>query len=190
MPWEEPVDLDPGRGNLAGVVRASVAPVDAGHARGQIGAVKAPVHSFTCAGTHMLYALLTALHTGYAGQDRRERTQRQINLLVWRLTADVALIERFYKERAAENGVYWFESGRQGQDPRTRRGVPGLRRATWSRHAHAGAAGAAEGGDSHAQATARGYGGAKHEGCPGREPELFRQLVGDACHARHGLTLT
>ena len=21
-------------------------------------------------------------------------------------------------------------------------------------------------------------------------PELFRQLVGDACHARHGLTLT
>ena len=71
--WEEPVDLDP-------VVEASLElfeqaslPLMQAMREGRLETAKAPVHSFTCAGTHMLYALLTAVHSGYAGQDRRER---------------------------------------------------------------------------------------------------------------------
>src|SRR5262249_22625030 len=31
---------------------------------------KAPVHTFTCGGTHMVYGLLSAVHAGYTGRDR------------------------------------------------------------------------------------------------------------------------
>src|SRR6266540_5272774 len=39
-------------------------------------AAKATVHGFTCGGTHMLYALSTAVHSGYSGRDRAERVRR------------------------------------------------------------------------------------------------------------------
>ena len=153
-------------------------------------AAKAPVHSFTCAGTHMLYALLTALHTGYAGQDRRERTQRQVDLLVWRLTADLALIERFYKERAAENGAYWFEL-----DAKVKiLGHAEECLAFGVRHGVVTLTPAQQAQRKAATATLRRLLGDMEERnmreAHAVNPELFRQLVGDACHARHGLTLT
>jgi hypothetical protein len=188
--WEEPVDLDP-------VVEASLElfeqaslPLMQAMREGRPEAAKAPVHSFTCAGMHMLYALLTAQHTGYVGQDRRERTQRQVDLLVWRLTADLALIERFYKERAAENGAYWFEL-----DAKVKiLGHAEECLAFGVRHGVVTLTPAQQGQRKAATATLRRLLGDMEERnmkeAQAVNPELFRQLVGDACHARHGLTLT
>ena len=188
--WEEPVDLDP-------VVEASLElfeqaslPLMQAMREGRPETAKAPVHSFTCAGMHMLYALLTALHTGYAGQDRRERTQRQVDLLVWRLTADLGLIERFYKERAAENGAYWFEL-----DAKVKiLGHAEECLAFGVRHRVVTLTPAQQAQRKAATATLRRLLGDMEERnmkeAHAVNPELFRQLVGDACHARHGLTLT
>ena len=188
--WDEPVDLDPVVETSLELLEQASLPLMQAMREGKSESVKAPVHSFTCAGTHMLYALLTAMHTGYAGADRRERTQRQVNLLVWRLTADVALIDRFYKERAAENGAYWFEL-----DSKVKiLGHAEECLAFGVRHGVVTLTPAQQAQRKAATATLRRLLGDMEERnmkeAQAVNPELFRQLVGDACHARHGLTLT
>jgi len=152
-------------------------------------AAKAPVHSFTCGGTHMLYALLTAVHAGYAGRDRPERVQRQVDLLVWRMSADVALIERFYKERAGQNGAYWYAVDTKlkllGHAEEclafgVKRGVVTLTSAQQAQRRAAVSRVRRMLGDL----AGRDLGEARS-----LDRELFRQLIGDTCHARHGLTL-
>jgi len=149
----------------------------------------APVHGFTCGGTHMLYALLTAVHAGYTGKDRRARVQQQVDLLVWRLSADLDLIERFYGARAGNAGASWYTLDAKlkllghgaeclafatlhdvvgftpSQRERRQAAVATLRRML-------------------RDLEARDLGEAK-----ALDRELYRQLIGDACHARHGLTL-
>ena len=61
----------------------------------------APVHAFTCGGTHLLYGLLAATQAAYTGSDHRERLRRQMDLLVYRLWADVDLMGRFYQPKLA-----------------------------------------------------------------------------------------
>ena len=150
---------------------------------------KAPVQGFTCCGAHMLYALLTAVQAGYVGPDRLERVRQQTDLMVWRLRADLGLIDRFYKERTAQPGAYWYEVGAKvkllghGEECLAygvRRGVVKL------------SAGQQEQRQA-AVATLRRM----IEDIEGRnlaevrdiDRDLFRQLVGDICHARHGLIL-
>jgi len=107
--WEEPVDLDAVvEGALRLMEEASRPVVQAMH-EDRPEAAKAPVHGFTCGGTHMLYALLTAVHSGYSGRDRAERVRRLLDVMLWRLSADLGLIERFYKARATRPGVSWYE---------------------------------------------------------------------------------
>jgi hypothetical protein len=136
----------------------------------------------------MLYALLTAVQAGYVGRDRTERVRQQADLMVWRLHADPGLIDRFYKERTAQPGAYWFEidakvkllgHGAECLAYGVRRGVAKLTGGQQEeRHA--------------AMTTLRRM----IEDMEGRnlveardiDRELFRQLVGDTCHARHGLT--
>jgi hypothetical protein len=150
-------------------------------------AMRAPVHAFTCAGTHMLYALLTAVHSGYAGRDRAERVEALVHLMVWRLRADPRLIERFYAARARQRGASWYEVDamvkilghaeeclafatqrdlvrlRPDQEARRRAAVTSVRRMI------------ADLQEPDLEQVRR------------LNPELFRQLVGDICHARHGL---
>ncbi|MDE2321235.1 MAG: hypothetical protein KGL31_04870 [candidate division NC10 bacterium] len=56
---------------------------------------KFPIHRFTCGGTHSAYSLVAAARHGYAGAYRRT-LQEQLDLMVYRLWADVDLIDRFY----------------------------------------------------------------------------------------------
>jgi len=56
----------------------------------------------------LLCALLTAVQTGYGG-GTAERVRELVDLMAWRLHADVVLIESFYKLRAAELVVYGYE---------------------------------------------------------------------------------
>ena len=39
---------------------------------------------------HLLCALLTAVQTGYGGRDRAERVRELVDLMAWRLHADVS----------------------------------------------------------------------------------------------------
>ena len=148
---------------------------------------KAPVHGFTCGGTHMLYALLTAVQTGHAGRDRAQRVRELVDLMAWRLHADVGLIEAFYKPRAAEPGAYWYEvdaklkilgHGAECLAFAVQRGLVKLQPAQQTRHRAA----LATLRRMLAELERRDLSEARRV-----NPELFRQIVGDTCHARHGL---
>jgi hypothetical protein len=188
--WAEPVDLDAVVASALGLFEGASLPLLQAMRENRPETAKAPVHSFTCGGTHMLYALLTALHAGYVGRDRRERLRQQVDLLVWRLTADLGLIDRFYKERSAGIGAYWYELDAKvkllGHSEEclalaTRRGLVKLsagQQAAW-RAAEATLRRMLEDMETRSLSEARDI-----------DRDLFRQLVGDACHAHHGFTFT
>jgi hypothetical protein len=129
------------------------------------------------------------MKAGYDGQDRLDRTRRQVDLLLARLTTDVDLIERFYGERTAQAGRYWFELDAKlkllGHSEEclafgTRRGLVKLNPAQQAQRQQGVAAVRRM---IHEMET-KDMRGAREV-----NPELFRQLVGDTCHARHGLVL-
>lgn len=188
--WGESVDLDALVENALRLLEEASVPVAQAMREGRPETRQAPVHGFTCGGGHMIYALLAALHAGYGGKDRPRRMQRQIDLLVFRLSADLDLIERFYRARGNSSGDVWFELDAK------------LKLLGHSQECLAFAALHKVATLTPAQRTqwqaatatlrrllidveARGLEGAKAV-----DRELYRQLVGDTCHARHGLTLT
>lgn len=188
--WGEPVHLDAVVEVALRMLERASAPVAAAMRQGRPLTTQAPVHSFTCGGTHMIYALLTAVRFGYAGRDRLERVRQQVNLLAWRLSADLDLIDRFYRARAGEKGASWWELD-------TKLKLLG--------HAEECLAFAEEEGLitlTPAQQAARRTAVAtvrrlltelatrSLEEARALDLELFRQLVGDTCHARHGLAAT
>ncbi len=186
--WGEPVDLDAVVEIALEMLERASIPIAQAMRQGRPLTAQAPVHSFTCGGTHMIYSLLTAVRQGYTGRDRLARMREQVTLLVWRLSADLDLIDQFYRARAGENGASWWEldtklkllghaeeclalAEKQGlviltptQQAQRRAAVVTVRRLL-------------------AELEAQGL-----EGAQALNAELFRQLVGDTCHARHGLT--
>jgi hypothetical protein len=188
--WGEPVDLEIVFDRALRLMEEASMPLMQAMREGRRETVKAPVHGFTCGGAHMLYGLLTGVWAGYGGQDRAERVQRQLDLMLWRLSADQGLIERFYRERATQPGSYWYEldaklkllgHGEECIAFATHRGVAKLTAAQLQQRS--------------AAVTTLGRIIEDMEGRNLGEPlrldqYLFAQLVGDTCHARHGLTLT
>lgn len=70
---------------------------------------QAPIHAFTCGGTHLLYSLLAATQAGYTESDHLQRVRRQMDLLVYRLWADVDMMTRYYTTMAGKiPGVGWY----------------------------------------------------------------------------------
>lgn len=60
------------------------------------------IYKFTCGGTHLIYGLSTCLRFGYTRRALAERMKVQFDILVWRLESDWRLIERYYKQVAAD----------------------------------------------------------------------------------------
>jgi hypothetical protein len=188
--WGEPVDLDMVVESALRLLEQASLPVAEAMRAGRSETGQAPVHSFTCGGTHMVYGLLAAVHAGYAGKDRRERMRQQVDLLVWRLSADLNLIDRFYSPKASNPGALWYQLDAKlkllghgeeclafatlhevvpltsTQRERRQAAVTTLRRLLHDL-------------ESRDMAQVKAL-----------DRELYRQLVGDTCHARHGLTLT
>jgi hypothetical protein len=186
--WGEAVDLDSVVGESLRLLEQASLPLMEAMRDGKPTMV-APVHGFTCGGTHLLYALLTAMKAGYTGRDRLERTRRQVDLLVVRLTTDIQLIERFYGERTRRAGRHWFELGAKlkllGHAEEclafgTRHGVVTLNAAQQAQRRRAVTT-LRQILDEAEQRDIREVRAV--------DAELFRQLVGDTCHARHGLVL-
>lgn len=187
--WGESVDLDAlVEGALRLLEQASL-PVAEAMRDGKPETRQAPVHNFTCGGGHMIYALLTALQAGYAGKDRGRRMQQQMDLLVWRLSADLDLIERYYRARGSNTTDFWYEFDAKlkllghaqeclafAEAHRVVRLTPAQR--TQSQAATTTLRRLLIDLDARNLAEAQTL-----------DRELYRQLVGDTCHARHGLTL-
>jgi len=187
--WGEPVDLGLVVESALRLLEQASAPLVEAMRAGRPETAHAPVHGFTCGGTHMLYALLTAVHAGYTGKDRRERVQQQVDLLVWRLSADLDLIERFYGARAGNAGASWYAldaklkllgHGAECLAFATLHDVVGLTPFQRERRQAAVATLRRMLRDLETRDLAE----AKRV-----DRELYRQLIGDTCHARHGLTL-
>jgi hypothetical protein len=185
----EPVDLELVVEHALRLMEEASLPIAQAMRDGRPESTKAPVHSFTCGGAHMLYALLTAAQTGHAAGDRAERVRRQADLMVWRLRADLALIDRFYKERAAQAGAYWYETdakvkllghGEECLAFGVQRGVVKLTEGQQRQRRDAVAT---------LKRMIDEMEGRNLSDARDIDTELFRQLVGDTCHARRGLTL-
>jgi hypothetical protein len=187
----ESVDLDAIVETALGMPERASTPIGEAMREGRPLTAQTPVHHFTCGGTHMLYSLLTAVQQGHVGRDRTARVQRQVDLLVWRLGADVALMDPFCQQaHAGQPTVFWFKLDAKlkllGHAEEClafaeKRGVASLTVAQRAQR-RAGVAALAR---MLAELGARGLGEAQ-----ALDRELFRQLVGDTCHARHGLMLT
>jgi hypothetical protein len=187
--WGESVDFDAVVDDALRLMEQASAPLAQAMREDRPESTRAPVHGFTCGGAHMLYALLTAAQTGFAGKERHDRIRFQSDLMLWRMRADRALIERFYKERAAQPGAYWFEldakvkllgHGEECLAFAARRGVVKLSEPQQKQRREAVVALK----KMIADMEARNLADAREINV-----ELFRQLVGDTCHARRGLTL-
>jgi hypothetical protein len=187
--WGEPVALDLVVERALRLLEQASAPLAEAMRAGRPSTAEAPVHSFTCGGTHMVYALLTAVHAGYGGKDRRERVQQQVDLLVWRLGADLDLIDRFYEARAGKAGVSWYALEAKlkllghGLECLAFATLHDVARLTPSQRERWEAT-VATVRNMLGDLEARDLGEAK-----ALDRELYRQLIGDTCHARHGLTL-
>lgn len=60
------------------------------------------IHNFTCGGTHLIYGLATCIRFGFRQRRLPSRMKEQFDLLVWRLKADLHLIDRFYRQAAGK----------------------------------------------------------------------------------------
>jgi hypothetical protein len=187
--WGESTDLDALVESALRLLEQASLPVAEAMREGRPETQQAPVHNFTCGGGHMIYALLAALQAGYTGKDRSRRMQQQVDLLVWRLSADLDLIDRFYRARGNSATDFWYQFDAKlkllghAEECLAFAELHKLARFTSAQRTQRQAA----------TATlrrllldldARNLGEAK-----AFDRDLYRQLVGDTCHARHGLTL-
>lgn len=187
--WGEAVNLDTAVEAGLRLLEQASAPLVGPMREDRPLSAQAPVHSLTCGGTHLLYSLLASLRQGYTGADRLARVRQQADVLIWRLSTEPALIERFYGERArGVPGAGWFVldaklklfgHGEECLALGVKRGLLTLTREQKARR-------------DAATATL----GRLLEDLEGRDllearavdRDLYVQLIGDVCHARHGLT--
>jgi len=187
--WGETVDLDDVVERALRLLEEASQPLTRAMREGKGETAQAPVHGFTCGGTHMLYALLTAMHAGYTGTDRPARVQQQVDLLLWRTSAEIEFIERFYRTRPASAVAAWYQLDAKlkllGHAEEclafaTLHKVTQLSAAQRTQRRDAGVALRRILGELETR---------KLEEAKALDRELYRQLVGDTCHARRGLTL-
>jgi len=95
--WGETVRLGDVAEAAFRVAEQASAPVRAAMQHGQRLGERAPIHGFTCGGTHFVYGLIRAVRAGYTEQQHTERLHAQLDMIVWRLVADVELIDDFYR---------------------------------------------------------------------------------------------
>lgn len=70
--------------------------------RGVIPTEKDAIHDFTCGGTHLIYGLASCVGNGYRRDDFVKALQAHLDLLVWRLEADGHLMRQFYQSQQAK----------------------------------------------------------------------------------------
>jgi hypothetical protein len=72
---------------------------------------KSAIHEFTCGGTHLIYSLTVAVKNGYQVRNGAHRLRDQLGMLIYRMWADLDLIDRFFTNVPGASGppVAWFK---------------------------------------------------------------------------------
>ena len=150
------------------------------------------ISNFTCGGTHLIYSLGVAVRHGHLGEEGRRRFAEQLRLLIWRLRVDPLLLDDYYKtvakaypDKAARWRPYQLDSRLKFLGHafevlsynRLFRLVP----LTTGQEQQVKQAG-----QSLAQ-TIRDVGKLNLQTIQRENRKLFDLLVGDACHAYHGI---
>lgn len=162
--------------------------------RGVMPTEKDAIHGFTCGGTHLIYGLASCVGNGYRREDFLKRLQTHLDLLVWRFEADAHLMERFYRQSPPSSGLertydlflldaimkfygHSFEIVSYVKDKRlftpTTDQIHAMKRA----------------GATLAQ-TVKELEGVDLFAYRQTDVRFFHLLVGDACHAYHGIRMT
>jgi hypothetical protein len=150
------------------------------------------IHEFACGGTHLIYGLSTCLRFGYRQRSLAERMKTQYDILVWRLDADSHLMDSYYQQVAAEYPqdvarIYSLDAQLKflghalevlNHARLFRLFSPTPSQANAINRAQEALVGVIE------EIGPEGI--AKHLG----DKMLVNLLLGDACHAYHGLTIT
>lgn len=74
-------------------------------ARGVMPEEKDAIMAFTCGGTHLVYGLASCVANGHGGDKLRRRLKDHLDLHIWRLHADGHLMERFYRQAPSPPGL-------------------------------------------------------------------------------------
>lgn len=72
---------------------------------------KSAIHDFTCGGTHLIYSLVVAVRNGYQVRNGEQRLRSQLGMLIYRMWADLDLIDRFYAAKVPDPSrppAWWF----------------------------------------------------------------------------------
>lgn len=162
--------------------------------RGVIPTEKDAIHGFTCGGTHLIYGLASCVGNGYRRDDFAKRLQAHLDLLVWRLEADEHLMRRYYQQvkiapglerihdlffRDAMMKFYGHSFEILSYVKRKRLFTPTADQA----HAIEQSAG-------RLHEAVKGIEGVDLLEFRKTDLRLFHLLVGDACHAYHGIAMT
>ncbi len=155
------------------------------------------IANFACGGTHLIYGLASCVGNGHHGDDFRRRLRDHLDLLVWRLDADGHLMERFYSSVPPPEGkppgwervyalyrndarIKFYGHAFEILSYVKQRGVFSPSPAQVSAIERAGAALAAAVG---------GIKGVDLFEIRKTSQRLFQLLVGDCCHAYHGIRM-
>jgi hypothetical protein len=154
---------------------------------------KAPITHFTCGGTHVMYSLAVAVRYGHLGEEGRRRLARILDLLIWRMKADTYLADQHYQAMAKTDTsadfqrLYHLDTRLKflGHAMEILQYVRmfGLYTPTAAQEAEIRAA------TETLAAAILEVSRADIASFRRQDPRLYSLLVGDACHAYHGLTM-
>lgn len=91
------------------MMEEATAPVAKAMERGEWLQEKVGVHALTSGGAHLLAGLISAVRHGYVQGGAPKRLARQLDVLVYRLNADLRLIEAFYRQRQGQPLAQLYE---------------------------------------------------------------------------------
>jgi hypothetical protein len=162
--------------------------------RGVMPTERDAIHNFTCGGTHLIYGLASSVGNGYRRDDFLKRLQSHLDLLVWRLEADGRLMRQYYQQAKIAPGTermydlffrdailkfYGHSFEILSYVARRRLFTPTAEQARAIERAGATLAEAAN-----------GLKGVDLLEFRQSDRHLFHLVVGDACHAYHGIHMT
>lgn len=179
----------------AGFSTAELASADFSSAmkKGVMPGWKDRISNFTCGGTHLIYSLAVAVRHGHLGEEGRRRLAKQLDLLIWRLRADLYLADRYYEIVATAYSKSQFKRHYEldtrlkflGHSLEILNYVGMFRLFTPTAAQQVEIRKATEIlADAILEVSTLDLGALR-----GQKPHLYDLLVGDACHAYHGLRM-
>ncbi|WP_133174681.1 hypothetical protein [Candidatus Methylomirabilis limnetica] len=167
-------------------------------AQGVMPTEKDTIMGLTCGGTHLAYALASCVANGHGGDQARARLRDYLDLHIWRLQADGYLMDRFYRQAAPPKdadpalqrlaAIYYHDArlkfyGHSFEIISYARGH-GLLTPTPAQ------TGTIEQGARTLHESVKAIEGTDFFEFRKTNPRLFHHLVGDSCHAYHGIRMT